>query len=146
MRILHRQQAESPEKQTVDGASAFVTGSYARFLQRTEGQLPPWAWLNVLAHGTKMQILEVAVGRSKDLPRGRRYMAWRQAAQFVAIEMLDRSRFSSSALQAMQVEMLQPLEERMMRTCRSVPRTPAQLVAVALSAMAPPSRSERRLP
>lgn len=147
MWTLHHTKKQDLPEAAVSEAAAFLNGTYARYLQQHGSHVPVWSWLNVLAHGNATQIVEVASGHSPDLPRGHRARSWRQAVRFISLEMIDRCDGKRSAVADMQASVLQPLEDRLIRgEARPLPTTPAQLVATALMAMTPPSRSERHTP
>lgn len=131
------------EAAIADEAAAFLTGTSALCMKRRGASTPPWAWLNVLAHGSTSQILDVADGWSFDLPRGYRSRAWRQALRLIATEMMTCSNGQRDSISGIQTEVLQPLEARLMNNPSTAGMGPAQLVAATLVAMTHPSRSER---
>lgn len=85
---------------------AFVTGNYAEHLVAQAGRaIPPWAWTNLLAHGSLETLRAAADGGS-----GRRPLSgWRAARSYLASEVLARCPDASS-LTDLQVGVLRPLE------------------------------------
>jgi hypothetical protein len=128
----------------VAGAEAFLRGTSARHLRRRRNDVPGWAWLNALAHGDTFRIFEIASGCGPNRSWHAETRRWRQALVFIASQMVESSGGTPSSLGQIQMDVLQPLEERMMRDDPGAPRTPEQLVAAALSAMWPNPRSQRQ--
>lgn len=141
---LGRSRQQSPEATVVAGAEAFLSGTSARHLRRRRSDVPGWAWLNTLAHGDAFRIVEIASGCGPDRSWRAGTRRWRQALVFIASQMLESSGGRPSAVGEIQMGVLQPLEERMMRGDPEAPRTPEQLVAAALSAMWPIPRSQHQ--
>ena len=141
---LGRTKRQSPEEAVVAGAEAFLRGTSARHLRRQGRDVPGWAWLNALAHGDTFRIVEIASGCGPDRSWRAGSRRWKQALTFIASQMLESSGGRPSRLAEIQAGVLQPLEERMLRGDVGTPRTPEQLVAVALGAMWPVPRSQHQ--
>lgn len=131
-----RREKDRSEGEVVAAASAFLNGTAAQHLRSGRGAVPAWAWLNLLAHGSALQVTNTACGLSHDLPRSTGARRWRHAIRFLANQMLEASGGRLEVLERIQRNALQPLEERMLRRDSGAPGTPEQMVAAALVAMA----------
>lgn len=138
---------KAPDSGAVEAAAAYLNGTYARRLQGEHRAIPPWAWLNVLAHGTPAQVHEVAAGFSKDLPRGHKARQWRLAVRFLAMEVIQLSQLGDLSIPDLQRLDLVPLEERLMAGREQpAPSTPSRLVGCALSVLSRRASSDRGTP
>jgi hypothetical protein len=94
-----------------DEAEAYLQG---RLLERqratgARGQVPPWLWLNAVAHGHPTMLRDLAgAPRKKGPPAG-----WRAARAALARELLDRTGGDPTAIARAQLELLVPLEGRL---------------------------------
>ena len=114
-----------------DEASAFLGGrALEQVLAGGSCWSPPgWMWLNTVAHGSPHQLREVAEPRR--LTAGP-VIGWSTARAALAHELLARTDGDPSAIEQIQREVLEPLEQRL----DSVPGlTPNALYDMALSAM-----------
>jgi hypothetical protein len=85
---------------------AVLAGRYVEYLERRGDRVPPWAWTNLLAHGT-----EEALRRATKSGR-RPYWevnVWRRARAFLATEVLDAG-IRAGSLLSLQADVLVPLE------------------------------------
>ncbi len=96
----------SGDGELVQAVEAVLEGRYAEFLQRRGSRVPPWAWTNLLAHGTEADLQRATHRRIRpywDMS------VWRRAQSYLAGEVLDAARYAGS-LAALQHEILVPLE------------------------------------
>lgn len=85
---------------------AFLTGHLARHLEEAGQEVPAWAWMNLVAHGTGDDLLaERAVDPASYFPAGK----WHEASSLLAAEVLDMTSGDGS-LGELQREVLVPLE------------------------------------
>ena len=90
------------------GCAALLGGEHAERLL-AEGRIPPpWAWINLLAHGTEEQLAVAAIPT-----RGRGRGRWFVARTFLCREVLDIAGAVGS-LPDLQREVLVPLELELM--------------------------------
>lgn len=54
--------------QLVNECEAFLSGTYAAYLQAQRMPVPAWAWINRLAHGTQADIERLAANDNGDTP------------------------------------------------------------------------------
>ena len=80
-----------------------LRGSYAERLLQARSPIPPWAWLNLLAHGTLNQLRALA---RQPAPQ----WVWPRARWFLVGEVLDVVDSGASSLRTLQREVLVPLE------------------------------------
>ena len=89
----------------VNECEAFINGRYLFGLTRQHGQLPPWVWLNTLAHGDRADIevlAEAGTGSTEEMA----------AARYFAREVLATADLPGLNLQVLQRELLVPIELR----------------------------------
>jgi len=121
-------------RQLVAEVEAVLAGHLAEHLEQHERLVPAWAWLNLLAHGTGAELADAA-GRERWHPSA----AWFRARSFLAGEVLARADARHQPLEAIQSEVLIPLELRLADrplTWRPVPAELVRLVLAALDARA----------
>jgi len=116
---------------------AFLAGRLVEQFVEGDVDVPVWAWLNLLAHGEKGQLVRPPmrlVGRgSRDLS------PWCEARGLLAHEVVQRGRRVGSLL-TVQRRVMVPLELQLAAD-RSVARwQPSQLVRVTLSVLEASSR------
>jgi hypothetical protein len=134
----------SPEEAVAEEALAYLHGTYARYLQQHHKPLPPWAWLNAVAHGSPFHIRQLSAGMGHDLARGLKVRQWRQAVHFVAQEMVQLAEAGHHSIPEQQAMALVPLEERLLLGSeRRDYDSPAGLAACALVALPRPLREHR---
>jgi hypothetical protein len=104
--MWHRRSKRS-EAEIVDDCAAFLQGHYVARLEERWERVPPWAWTNLLAHGTEAELRVVAAGPVRT-PRSAG-QSWRAAQVFLSREVLAAARRLGS-LRAVQGEALIPLE------------------------------------
>jgi hypothetical protein len=110
---------------------AFLAGSLAEYWDDKGMEIPVWAYMNLLAHGTVRQIGECLVGPN---PRRQADRSWRVARSYLAFEVLDLTDLEFT-LAELQSSVLIPLELQM-AACPDVagwtPRQWVHLVEAAL--------------
>lgn len=126
-----------------DECDAFLAGRYLELLERNDALIPQWAWMNVLAHGTVTDLVQVSA--SDAAPRDRLTQAWADARGYLAAEVLDAARRAGSLL-TLQRRALVPLELELASHARVPVRRPADWVGMVMAALArvAPSEDGRR--
>jgi hypothetical protein len=79
------------EEDTACGAialesEAFLLGRLVEYRDEQGMEVPVWAWMNLLAHGTARQIGECVLRRDGSRRTGR---SWRVARSYLALDVLD---------------------------------------------------------
>ena len=116
-------------------ADAFLRGRLLQQMRRCgwHGQVPPWLWLNALAHGERSTVVvlstydPVFAAFQPGAPDEPGDLAWRRAQARIAAELLARSHGSDALLRLLQQRVLVPLELAV-----GDETTPARLVEVAV--------------
>jgi hypothetical protein len=88
---------------------AFLDGTLAEYWDDRGAAVPPWAWLNLLAHGSEDQI-RASIARPSRPRRASR--SWRTARAYVAYALLTLVD-AENTLADMQRSLLVPLEFQM---------------------------------
>lgn len=116
-----------------DITEAFVAGHARRVLEAAGVGVPPWAWFNLLAHGSIVEIAACAVteGRSPGAQR----LSWHAAEAALAGDLL-RIAGNPIALRTVQKTVLQPLEGRLIDVPSLHDVPVEQFVRIAQSALA----------
>ena len=115
---------------------AFLDGRYAELVEGAGAPVPPWAWMNRLAHGTEDE-LRGEVDRLGDLH------GWRQTSAYVAAEMLDEVDAGHLTLAALQRDVLVPLELDVIECGVASGWTPGQMASALLRLLAGEARRRR---
>lgn len=124
----------------VGDCEAFLAGSYAERAERQGREVPTWAWLNLLAHGTEDEVrAECWLRGPKHLDQAQR---WREARSYLAAEVLSLSE-SHGPLAEIQRRVLVPVEQELASRPRVV-RDPRDLVGKAKRALDCHRRAARR--
>lgn len=105
---------------------AFLSGTYAYRLLERGCPVPPWAWINVLAHAPRARIEGLAAGRD-DLLSPDAAGPWTAALRALGAELLDTASAARTELSELQRLALVPLEAEALRTPALAPRRPGQL-------------------
>jgi hypothetical protein len=118
-----------------DEADAFLSGRLLQQMRRCgwPGWVPPWLWLNAVAHGDRTTVIVVSglhpgltsPGAAGEVDRDAKSWRWAQAR--VAGELLRRSQGSDDILRALQAQVLVPLELAI-----GVDATPDRLVEIVV--------------
>jgi hypothetical protein len=85
---------------------ALLRGTYVEYLERRGHHVPPWAWINLLAHGSEDALRRAA------RTRRRRFFnvdGWRHARGYLAGEVIAAAQRAGS-LREIQTTVLIPLE------------------------------------
>ena len=111
---------------------AFLNGTLVEYWDEKGLEVPVWAWMNVLAHGSARQIGACIAGPNRLRRAGR---SWRIARAYLAFEILDLTD-AEFPLVNLQSSVLIPLEAEMAsrpEVTRWSPRQWADLVEVAIT-------------
>lgn len=98
------------ETLVADECEAFLAGRYPHHLFASGETIPPWAWLNPLAHGRASGLL--AIARNRPGP-GEPITTWSGAIGRLAFEILELTGQDPIALRRLQLELIVPLELRL---------------------------------
>jgi hypothetical protein len=132
-----RRRSSSPA--LTDELVAIVEGRVVEYLVNRRMVVPAWAWLNLLAHGLEVDLIETAGN-----PRRRHQRSsWAAARRFLAAEVLDAAACEGSLLE-LQRRVLVPLELELMERTRRV-TSPIALVRLVVERL-DSSPSDRTIP
>jgi len=128
-------------KDLAEESAAFLSGRYAEYLEIRHRPVPDWAWLSVLAHGSRQQLR--ALVDENVYGRGTRTTttAWWQAVGFLAGEILFQR--DEGDLDELRRSVLVPLELEMMASGRQL-RRPGEIAKRVLDALDQYPSSRRR--
>ena len=140
--VLHRGR-DPLGLELVADASAFLTGWLVERIEEGGGDVPVWAWTNLLAHGTEADLCSerAAEGRSRLAAGG----DWHEARSFLAAEVLDLSEGCGS-LAELQRSTLLPLELALASSSEVARWDPGHLVAAVRAVLGEYRQSCRRAP
>ncbi len=130
---VRRRHRGPPGPELVGDCEAFLAGHVAeRIEERAAGDVPVWAWTNLLAHGTDHDLrTECTALRARSVPTADK---WREARSYLAAEVIDLAN-DCGPLAKVQRAVLVPLELEL--ACEDVagwgPRQWVTSVEVALS-------------
>jgi len=119
----------------VEECEAFLSGDSVDQSERRGQRVPVWAWMNVLAHGTEVELRALATDRSVGDEA-------HQALAYVAGELVDLADDGYFDLETYQREVLVPLELDVLACPTTTARTAAQLASGLLRLL--PARSNHR--
>jgi hypothetical protein len=130
-RWFSERRAERWGRELAQESAAYLLGRLADRSVIRGRRVPVWAWTNLLAHGAARDL-----ARERDLrrPRGGGEAAWQRARGVLAGRVLDLSA-SGGDLEALQREVLQPLETRLAARREVAEWLPEQWMAVVLEAL-----------
>lgn len=119
---------------------AFLTGHLADRLEEAGQRVPPWAWMNLVAHGSRHDLhAERAAHLPADLPAGR----WHGMRSLLAAEVLGMADRCSSLIE-LQHEVLVPLELELAARAEVASWRPNQLALAVEHALDDRRRLRRR--
>jgi hypothetical protein len=128
---MTRRARRSSEQEVVVACEAFVAGRYVDHLEARRELVPPWAWLNLLAHGGVDDLIAGSQMRVRIASSTQR---WRAARAYLAHEVLGALDGCPDALRELQSKVLCPLELDLSR--RTVMNcNPPQFVRTVLEAI-----------
>jgi hypothetical protein len=136
-----RRHGRSPGPELVGDCEAFLAGHVVeRIEERAAGEVPVWAWTNLLAHGTDRDLRnECTVLRARLVPTAGK---WREARSFLAAEVIDLAD-DCGPLAKVQRAVLVPLELEF--ACEDVAGWgPRQWVTSVEAALSQHRRASRR--
>jgi hypothetical protein len=112
-------------------SEAFLEGSLVEYWDDKGVEIPVWAWMNLLAHGTAREIGQCVI--HPDLPR-HASRSWRVARSYLAYEVLDVTDLEFTLAQ-LQSSVLIPFELEMASRPDVVGWTPRQWVDLVEDAL-----------
>ena len=110
---------------------ALLGGTYVEYLEHRGRRVPPWAWINLLAHGNEEAL------RSATRAHRRPFLnvsLWRHARSYLAGEVLEVARHVGS-LEVVQATALVPLELEHLAAPPSLRTRPGQWAGWVLAAI-----------
>jgi hypothetical protein len=110
---------------------AFLDGTLAEYWDDKGMDVPVWAWMNMLAHGSARRIGECVLRPSRPRPASR---SWRVARSYLAYEVLDLTDLEFT-LAELQSTVLVPLELEMAARADVAAWTPRQWVDLVEDAL-----------
>jgi hypothetical protein len=110
----------------------FLAGQSALALRESGTPVPPWAWLNMLAHATRQELVRVAVHGLEDenVPE-----AWERAVAMIAREVLALADERACATGDVQRDVLVPIELEMTHELGWATVAPGLLVMHVVAAL-----------
>lgn len=114
----------------VEECQAFLAGSYADHLDEKGLPIPTWAWTNLLAHGSELDL-----HRQEGPPNSQGSPAcfqWRAARSYLAREILDHTKECTVDLTELQRKVLIPLELELARSSETSARSDPHAWVVAV--------------
>ena len=115
----------------------FLDGAWVEHVADRRRRVPPWAWLNVLAHSDEDRLTALARDEREHVPGQLR--AWWDTIAFLAGEILDTARGLELSPEGLQRTRLIPLElevtERDANGDVGMPRDPRALATVVVAAL-----------
>ena len=109
MRIWRRRPIESDPVAGLAELEAFLGGGSVEYFRRRNAAVPPWTWLNTVAHSVHAAVTnlcEPVPGR----PTSRGEAAGRRAVETMATTLCSKAGGDPAAIGALQRELLIPLE------------------------------------
>jgi hypothetical protein len=110
---------------------SFLEGTLAEYWDDKGMDVPVWAWMNMLAHGSTRRIGECVLRPSRPRPASR---SWRVARSYLAYEVLDLTDLEFT-LAELQSTVLVPLELEMAARADVATWTPRQWVDLVEDAL-----------
>lgn len=131
-KTLSRREKRALAADLVEECRAFLAGSYLDHLDEKGLPIPTWAWTNLLAHGSEVDLHRLeAPPYSQGSPA---CLQWRAARSQLAREILDHSRDCTVDLKELQRKVLIPLELELARRSETSTRSEPQAWVVAVRA------------
>lgn len=127
---MWRRQPHEPDGWTdalVAECEAILSGRGAELVRDRGGAVPVWGWINLLAHGTEDDLRAAVRDRPDD--------DWIEARGYLAEEIIRLVDAELTTLDALQRNVLVPLELEAMREERTSLVRPAQVVVQVLAAI-----------
>ena len=123
-------------RELVDGCEAFLTGQYVVHRRVNRAPVPVWAWTNLLAHATEVELRSAHRVRGGRADRGHG-RSW-AVAQRVAIDEVLLAAERGGGLTAVQQATLIPLEQRLVSLYGVATWSPNRWLVEIHSALDPP--------
>ncbi|MGH9067455.1 MAG: hypothetical protein ACRD0J_08215 [Acidimicrobiales bacterium] len=123
------------ERTLSEECEAFLAGTYSVRLDRSGTVVPPWAWVNGLAHGDLARVQAIAGGQpQKATWSALRWEPWPAAVVYLAGEVLGVVEAEGIGLAEVQREVLVPLEALLAATPERATR-PSDLAGLVTTAL-----------
>jgi hypothetical protein len=129
-------------RELVTDTDAFLSGRYAEQLAERADQVPPWAWLNLIAHGTHEELVAARPVRRRGGSL-QLYSHWVAARSYLIGEVLGALDSGHEPLAEVQRRVLLPLETELSSPV-SLVRYPRDLVLRVLAALEADAEERRR--
>ena len=126
---------EAPTASVGGESEAFVAGTYAQYADACDLPVPPWAWVNMLAHSGEEQLELIAAYGLDSLGQPGKPLASPAAVKRLACKLLGEMARTGTPLSAMQVNTLRPLEARMIDDEHSWALTVDQVTSLVLATL-----------
>jgi hypothetical protein len=133
--------AEDHGRRLVAECEAYLSGRFAELVASRGDPVPPWAWLNQVAHAEPEDVVALARSGTRPGRLGQGPQDWRVAVGRIAAEVVGRAGTSPAGIRSLQVQVLLPVELSLMGEKAHLALTPEALVRVVGSAV----RGETRL-
>jgi hypothetical protein len=130
-RIVHNGEQDAAYGTIALESEAFLLGGLVDYWDAKGMEVPVWAWMNLLAHGTVRRIGECVLRPDKPRRVGR---SWRLARSYLAFEVLDLTDMEFT-LAELQSSVLIPLELEMAARPDVAGWTPRQWVDLVEDAL-----------
>jgi hypothetical protein len=128
----HRGPSSSDLEELVGETAAFLLGKSPEIFSRRSERIPPWAWLNPLAHQEPSAVRAFA----RSAPgAGYREGSWESAMSQLAQAMVELACGDEPTIRDLQDECLLPLELLLLTPVGPRIRTPLELLRLALARM-----------
>jgi hypothetical protein len=118
-----------PAGSVSDECEAYLAGQLSAYLIDRGRPVPPYAWLNQVAHATPTELAVIAAGN----PQGVQPKSWRRAAAYLAESLLRLAHDSGRPVAELQRELLVPLEIELAGDSSSSEMESADIVRLAFS-------------
>ena len=127
----HATPPKSTNSLVADECESFLSGAYVDHLLDLDREVPPWAWINLIAHASPERI--AALAREDTSPSSVRsdYRAWRIVIRSIAENVLAAANKTATPIEEIQSVTLMPIEFALMANPVG-PRTTLRVVEHAL--------------
>jgi hypothetical protein len=123
---------------------AYLDGRYIEYLAASQRPIPPWAWLNVIAHSSRERLEALASCPADAVEAAVRAHVeeWQLTLTVLARTALDKA-VDEQRLRTLQSSVMVPLELELIGRANAARMSAADLTAYVLSALEGKSRPSR---